>query len=81
MKKAMTPALVFFLSIAASIARAQSGSGPEWITGKITSIYEDEDGALISLEMADGEPYNVSVTNKGFIAGDVVTVQVVRGCA
>lgn len=77
-------ALVFSLSVVGSIAFAQSGSAPEWITGKVSSIYEDKDGALISLEMADGEPYNVSVTAdmlKGLSVGDVVTVQIYKGWA
>ena len=72
-----------FISLA-GIALAQSGGVPEWISGEVSSIYEDEDGAVMSLEMADGEPYNVSVDKdmiKSISVGDVVTVQIYKGWA
>ena len=77
-------AFVFCLTMVGSVAYAQSGSAPMWITGKVASIYEDQDGAVMSLEMADGEPYNVSVTNdmiKDVSVGDVVTVEIYKGWA
>jgi len=84
MKRAITLALVFCIPAVGSIALAQSGNSPQWITGKVTSVYEDQDGAVMSLEMADGEPYNVSVDKemiKGISVGDVVTVQIYKGWA
>lgn len=84
MKRSITLALVFSMTVALSITLAQSGNGPEWVSGKITSIFEDQDGALMSLEMADGEPYNVSVSSemiKGISIGDEVTVEINRGWA
>jgi len=84
MKKAITLVLVFSIMAAVSSAWAQSGSGPEWVSGKITSIFEDQDGALMSIEMAGGEPYNVSVTTemiKGLSVGDEVTVEINKGWA
>ena len=84
MLRAVTLALVLSTLAFGSVAMAQSGSSPQWVTGKVASIFEDKDGALISLEMADGEPYNVSVTSdmlKGIKVGDVVTVEIYRGWA
>lgn len=84
MKRVITLALVFSLSVVGSVAFAQSGSAPQWITGKVASIYEDQDGAVMSLETAGGEPYNVSVTKemiKDVSVGDVVTVEIYKGWA
>jgi len=84
MKKAISFVLVFSIIVAVSSAGAQSGSGPEWVSGKITTIFEDQDGALMRVQMADGEPYNISVTNemlKGLAVGDEVTVEINRGWA
>lgn len=77
--------LVFVLSLSvAGTALAQSGSAPEWITGEVVSLDEGQDGSLISLQMPDGEIYNVSVKEemlKDIGVGDIVTVEIYKGWA
>ena len=84
MNRAVSIALFVFIIGFGIGALAQSGSATMWVTGKVASIYEDMDGAVMSLEMADGEPYNVSVTRemlKDVSVGDVVTVEIYKGWA
>jgi len=84
MRKIITFVLVLGVLTTISTAIAQSGSGPLWVSGEVASIYEDQDGALISLKLDDGETYNISATNdqlKGIQVGDYVTVEIFKGWA
>ena len=84
MIRILSIALIILAFAIGSVAQAQSGSSPEWVTGKVASIYEDKDGAVMTLEMADGGPYNVSVTRdmiKDVSVGDTVTVEIYKGWA
>ncbi len=65
-------------------AFAQSGDAPLWVSGEVASIFEDQSGGLISLKLADGERYNISVTRdqlKELQVGDNITVEIYRGWA
>ena len=84
MNRLISLALILLVIGFGTAALAQSGSSPQWVTGKVASIYEDQDGAVMSLEMAGGEPYNVSVTRdmiKDLSVGDMVTVEIYKGWA
>jgi len=84
MRKIITFVLILGVLTTISSAIAQSGGGPLWVSGEVASIYEDQDGALISLKLADGETYNISATNdqlKGIHVGDHITVEIFKGWA
>ncbi len=67
-----------------SFALAQSVDTPLWVSGEVASIFEDRNGGLISLELADGLAYNISTTRdqlKGLKVGDNITVKIYKGRA
>ncbi len=82
MRKISSIALIIFT--VAGFAMAQSGDAPLWVSGEVASIFEDQSGGLISLKLADGERYNISVTRdqlKEIQVGDNITVEIYRGWA
>ena len=84
MRKIITIAFVIGIFSLATSAFAQSGEAPLWVSGEVASIFEDRDGALISLELADGQTYNISTTReqlKDLNIGDNITVEVYKGWA
>ncbi len=84
MRKQATIALVLGFFVMSSFALAQSGDAPLWVSGEVTSIFEDQGGGLISLKLANGENYNISTTReqlKDLQIGDNITVEVYRGWA
>ena len=84
MRKVITFFLLLGVLLSVNPAFSQSGDAPLWVSGKIASIYEDQDGALISLELADGQSYNISATTeqlKDIKVGDNVTVEIYKGWA
>ena len=83
-RKIIGCAFVLAIVVSFNMAMAQEEGGPQWITGEVVAIQEDEGGSLISLKMEDGEIYNVAAANdliEGINLGDVVTVQIVKGWA
>jgi len=84
MRKVIVFFLLFGIFTAISYVMAQSGDAPLWVSGEVASIYEDQDGALISLKLADGEAYNISATTdqlEGIKVGDNITVEIYKGWA
>jgi hypothetical protein len=75
-------ALLLFASM--NTLPAHSNGSPQWVTGEVVSIVENQDSGLLSLRLPGGEL--MSITSKpallaGIEIGDVVTVQVVDGWA
>ncbi len=85
MRKQLMFAAIFFVTVmGATAARAQDAGAPGWITGKVVSIEEGQKESLIGMELADGVVFNVAAANNlltGVQAGDVITVQIVKGWA
>lgn len=84
MRRFILLALILCFFFIASSAMSQSGDGPIWVSGEVTSIYEDQDGAIFSLKMANGENYNISATSEtleDLKIGDYVNVEVNKGWA
>ena len=84
MKRLFIIALILGAVISINSATAQSGDGPIWVSGEVSSIFEDQDGAIFSLKMANGENYNISATAEtleGIKVGDYVTVEISKGWA
>ncbi|MEM7007529.1 MAG: hypothetical protein AAF462_00170 [Thermodesulfobacteriota bacterium] len=84
MRAITTLALFLSVLIFAGPALTQSGEAPIWVSGQVSSIFQDQDGAIISLKMADGENYNISVSPeqlKNLQIGDNITVEIYRGWA
>ncbi len=78
--------LVFILCLVFGVqsALSQSGDGPIWVSGEVYSIFEDKDGAIFTLSLANGETYNISATAEMIETikiGDYVTVEVNKGWA
>ena len=84
MRHVSTIALIIGLCFLTNLSMAQSGDAPLWVSGQVAAIYEDQDGALINLKLADGETYNISATRdqlKGIQIGDNITVEIYKGWA
>lgn len=82
--KLMSAVIFFTVLLCLNIAHARQSGNPLWITGKVVSIEESETDSLISMELADGETFNVAAPNNilGDIkAGEIITVQIVKGWA
>ena len=63
---------------------AYSNGSPQWVTGEVVSIVENNDSALLSLKLANGELFTTNSTPSlldGIKIGDMVTVQVIEGRA
>ncbi len=63
---------------------AHSNGSPQWVTGEVVSIVENDNSALLSLKLANGELFSVNAAPsllEGIQIGDVVTVQVIEGRA
>ena len=63
---------------------AYSNGSPQWVTGEVVSIVENNDSALLSLKLANGEMFTTNTTPSllnGIHIGDMVTVQVIEGRA
>jgi len=78
--------LVFILCLVFGVQSvlSQSGDGPIWVSGEVSSIFEDKDGAIFSLTLSNGETYNISATAEMIETikiGDYVTVEVNKGWA
>jgi len=84
MKRILTLAFILSVLISFNSAIAQSGDGPLWVSGEVTSIFEDRDGAIFSLKLASGEDYNISASGElleDIKVGDYVTVEINKGWA
>jgi hypothetical protein len=85
MTKRLSGALIAsLLFVSMNVVPAHSNGSPQWVTGEVVSIVENQDSGLLSLRLPDGEL--MSITSKppllaGIRIGDVVTVQIVDGWA
>lgn len=77
-------AIACLLSASLYVIPAHSNGSPQWVTGEVVSIVENNDSALLSLKLADGELFSINSAPpllEGIRIGDVVTVQVIEGRA
>jgi hypothetical protein len=85
MAKRITASLIALLLLASMNAvPAHSNGSPQWVTGEVVSIVENQDSGLLSLRLPDGELFGISSKPSllaGIQIGDVVTVQIVEGWA
>ena len=84
MKRILTLAFILGVLISFNSALAQSGDGTLWVSGEVASIFEDQDGAIFSLKLDNGENYNISATSElleDVKVGDYVTVEISKGWA
>jgi acetamidase/formamidase len=84
MRKIISLVFILCFVLCVQFAQSQSGDGPIWVSGEVSSIFEDKDGAIFSLTLANGENYNISATAEmieTIKVGDQITVEVNRGWA
>ncbi len=75
--------IIFFISVMGAQSSHANGS-PQWVTGEVVSIVENQDSGLISLELPDDELVSITSAHdllKGIQIGDIVTIQIVEGTA
>ena len=73
---------VIVLIVLIGVQESHSNGSPQWVTGKVVSIVENQDAGLISLELPDGELVSITSAHdvlKGINIGDIVTLQIVEG--
>lgn len=83
-RKISYAAIAWLLFASLYVMPAHSNGSPQWVTGEVVSIVQNNDSALLSLKLSDGELFSVNATPsllEGIQIGDVVTVQVIEGRA
>lgn len=83
-KKIFGCMMSLLLLVSVNVMFADADGSPEWLTGEVVSIVENQGSGLLSLKLTDGELFSVPTKSsllQGIQIGDVVTVQIVEGQA
>lgn len=81
-RKISYSAVAWLLFASLYVIPAHSNGSPQWVTGEVVSIVQNNDSALLSLKLSNGELFSANSTPsllEGIRIGDMVTVQVIEG--
>lgn len=82
--KTIILSLILVFTAVVGARKTHANGSPQWVTGTVVSVVENQDVGLISLEMPDGEVTSITSPHnllQGVQIGDIVTIQVVEGIA